>query len=164
MEPEPPSQQEEVKTSAKEDSAKPATQQSTQATAPISTSETKATTPPVTSASTATSVSANTPAAPSANTSASAPAPIPTHIASPTSYSEPLSRAVPPASNGTAYSTQIAQQYSTQSYDQNPGLDYQEYNQYQQRNEISPVDTTGERSRINIFDRSVRPSEMKDEG
>ncbi|GJJ08289.1 hypothetical protein Clacol_002500 [Clathrus columnatus] len=166
LEPEPFTQTEEVKISAKEEPLKPVPQQTTQTKAATPTPETKYTTPPAPSTqSVSAAPTASTATAASANVSAPAPAPIPTHIASPTSYSESTNRAIPPVSNGSAYSTQIAQQYSTQAYEHNnSGLDHQDYNQYMQRNEIQQVDTTGERSRINVLDRSVRPSEMKDEG
>lgn len=83
------------------------------------------------------------------------------HIVSPTSYTAQPATA-PPASNGTPYSTQVSQQFSTYQHTTPLGSDRQDH--LPERAEIPQVDTTGERSHINVVDRSVRPSEMKDEG
>lgn len=82
------------------------------------------------------------------------------HTISPTSYNAQIVTA-PPVSNGTPYSTQVSQQFSTYQHATSMGSDRQDY---AERAEIPQVDTTGERSHINVVDRSVRPSEMKDEG
>ena len=89
----------------------------------------------------------------SVSSTAPAPAPIPTYGSS----TGPSVQSPPPVSNGTPYSAQVAQQYSTYNHSQ-----YQDH-QYE-HSEIQQIDTTGERSNINVVDRSVRPSEMRDEG
>ncbi|KAF8591121.1 RNA-binding domain-containing protein [Ramaria rubella] len=82
------------------------------------------------------------------------------HVVAPTHSIQPA--VAPPVSNGTPYSTQVAQQFSTYQHIPSSISDRQE--RLPERAEIPQVDTTGERSHINVVDRSVRPSEMKDEG
>ena len=100
-------------------------------------------------------------APPESKPPAAAPAPIQAHVLSPTSNSV-LPAMAHPVSNGTPYSTQVAQQFST--YQHTPSSVLERHDYPHERTEIPQVDTTGERSQINVVDRSVRPSEMKDEG
>lgn len=134
----PSSSAEEVKTSVKEDTTATPTPPSPQTTQAPPPSEPKSTSvAPIPSASPA------------------------SHNVAPTSYNaQPAS--APPVSNGTPYSTQVSQQFSTYQHATPLVSDRQDYQS--ERAEIPQVDTTGERSHINVVDRSVRPSEMKDEG
>lgn len=93
---------------------------------------------------------------------ASIPASSATHTAATTTSYNAQPAASPPVSNGTPYSTQVSQQFSTYHHPTSMASDRQDY--LPERAEIPQVDTTGERSHINVVDRSVRPSEMKDEG
>jgi hypothetical protein len=90
------------------------------------------------------------------------PTPSPaSHTVVPSSYNA-VPATAPPVSNGTPYSTQVSQQFSTYQHTIPLVSDRQDH--LSERAEIPQVDTTGERSHINVVDRSVRPSEMKDEG
>ncbi|KAF8512244.1 hypothetical protein JB92DRAFT_292711 [Gautieria morchelliformis] len=92
---------------------------------------------------------------------ASIPTASPANTVPPSSYSA-VPATAPPVSNGTPYSTQVSQQFST--YQHTIPLVSDRLDHLSERAEIPQVDTTGERSHINVVDRSVRPSEMKDEG